>query len=90
MALGIACTVAVLSIPVTLAMLCLIPRTMSEMSHRTDFTAGDNRGLRLPFYFVGMIVSAVVTKVDLPIGRLYAPICLALAGVPVRLGRASK
>lgn len=61
-----------LSIPVSLILLCLIPLEfyMSVMSLfalliTTIICA-------LPFYFFGVVVSAVLTKHDLPMGKLYA------------------
>lgn len=61
-----------LSIPVSVIILCIIPLSI-------DFTLMNSLSLlvttaacSLPFYFSGIIISAVLTRYNLPINKLYA------------------
>ena len=60
-----------LSIPVTLVMLCLVPLAAYASAMSICAVVTTTVACSLPFYFVGIITSAVLTKVDLPVGRLY-------------------
>ena len=72
-ALSLSCIQLALSVPATLMMLCLVPLEMYEISIMSLSSLLVTTAVcALPFYFVGKIVSAVLTKYDLPIGRLYA------------------
>lgn len=62
-----------LSIPITLLILCLIPVDVNFTSIMSLFALLiTTLACALPFYFSGIIVSAVLTKQNLPIGKLYA------------------
>ena len=61
-----------LSIPVTLIFICLIPLEF-YLSVMSLFALLITTVIcALPYYFFGVIVSAVLTKQDLPMGKLYA------------------
>jgi len=66
------CVHFALSIPVTLLLLCLVPLGMYRTIMSFFALLITTVACALPFYFGGTIVSAVLTKYDLPIGRLYA------------------
>jgi hypothetical protein len=72
-ALSTACIHLSLSIPAMLVMLCLVPLNMYELGAMNLLSLFVTTAVcAFPFYFVGTIVSAVLTKYDLPIGGLYA------------------
>lgn len=60
------------SIPVSLVMLCLAPLRIpnSPMGYFALLQA--TIACSLPFFFAGIVITAVLTKIDLPIGKLYA------------------
>lgn len=62
----------VFSIPLTLTLLCLVPLSLykSVLSVLALFIT--TAACALPYYFAGTIISAVLTKYDRPMGRLYA------------------
>jgi len=61
-----------LSIPVTLVLLCLIPLGLYKSIMSSFAILITTVVCALPFYFVGSTVSAVLTKHNLPMGKLYA------------------
>ncbi len=61
-----------LSIPVTLVLLCLVPLGFYKSVMSLFALILTTAACALPFYFAGTIASAVMTKFDLPIGKLYA------------------
>jgi len=62
-----------LSIPVTLVILCVVPLDLKFKSFMILCNLFiTTLACSLPFYFVGTVVSAVLTKSNLPIGKLYA------------------
>jgi spermidine synthase len=67
-----ACLGYALAVPMTLILLCLLPvsLTLSIMNLLALLTV--TFACALPFYFSGLAVTAVLTKAQLPIGRLYA------------------
>jgi hypothetical protein len=67
------CIYFALSIPVTLLVLCLVPLDVHYQSimfflSLLTITAA----CALPFFFAGTVISGVLTKQNLPIGKLYA------------------
>jgi len=74
--LGIAvassCIQMAISIPVTLLLLCLIPLSLFKSVMSFAALLITTIACALPFYFAGIIVSAVLTRFNLPIGKLYA------------------
>jgi hypothetical protein len=71
-ALSASCIHLALSIPMTLLLLCLIPLGLSASVMSLFALLISTAACALPFFFVGTVTSAVLTKHDLPIGRLYA------------------
>jgi hypothetical protein len=70
--LGKCCLAYALSLPLSLIVLCLTP-LQSSRSIMSLFALMMAVGASaLPFYFAGMAISAVLTKTELPIGRIYA------------------
>jgi hypothetical protein len=65
------CIYMSLIIPVTLALLCLVPLGIYKnlMSLASIFITAV--ACAVPFYYAGIIVTAVLTKYEYPIGRLY-------------------
>ncbi len=70
--LWISCIYLTLSIPVTLLLLCLIPLVLNRSVMSLFALIITTVACALPFYFAGTIVSAVLTKHNLPMGKLYA------------------
>jgi spermidine synthase len=67
-----ACIYLTLCIPVTLLLLCLIPLDLRKSVMSLLALLITTVACALPFYFAGTIVSAVLTKHKLPMGKLYA------------------
>ncbi|HJY62716.1 MAG TPA: hypothetical protein VJ455_01065, partial [Ignavibacteria bacterium] len=69
---ALACFGYSLSVPAALILLCLTPMifNLSLINILGIFTA--TIACSLPFYFSGMVVSLVLTKYSLPIGKLYS------------------
>jgi hypothetical protein len=70
--LWISCIHYSLSIPVTLLLLCLIPLSLFKSAMSIFALVITTFACALPYYFAGTVVSAVLTKCNLPMGRLYA------------------
>lgn len=69
---ALACMAYAFVLPVVLLLLCLVPINM-EPSLMPVFSLLLITALcTLPFYFAGIALSIVLTKFDLPIGKLYA------------------
>ncbi len=66
------CVYLALSIPATLVMLCLIPLSLDKTIMSLLAMLATTVACAFPYYFVGTVVSATLTRSDLPIGRLYA------------------
>jgi hypothetical protein len=67
------CIFFAISIPLTLITLCLIPLDIEHKNIMFLFSLFiTTLACALPFYFAGIVISAVLTKYNLPIGRLYA------------------
>ena len=71
-AVSISCICFALSIPATLVLLCLVPLGMHPSIMSLFALLVTTIACSLPFYFAGIVVSAVLTKQPLPIGKLYA------------------
>lgn len=71
-ALWKSCLHMALSIPVTLLLLCLVPLSLTRSVMSLFALLITTLACALPYYFAGTVVSAVLTKHDLPMGRLYA------------------
>lgn len=61
-----------ISVPVALILLCLIPVSVEFSLMKSIALLVITVACSLPFYFSGITVSVVLTKYDLPIGKLYA------------------
>jgi hypothetical protein len=66
------CIYLALCIPVTLILLCLTPLSISRSVMSLFALLLTTVVCALPFYFSGTVVSAVMTKYKLPMGKLYA------------------
>lgn len=66
------CIYLTLCIPATLILLCLIPLDISGSVMGLFALFLTTIACALPFYFSGTVVSAVMTKYKLPMGKLYA------------------
>lgn len=66
-----ACLAFSLSVPVATVIICLIPLSfgISIMYALADIIV--TVSCALPFYFSGIVISAVLTRVDLPVNKLY-------------------
>jgi len=66
------CIFLAISIPAALVLLCLVPLSLyqSVMSLIALFVT--TAACALPYFFGGTVISAVLTKYELPMGRLYA------------------
>ena len=71
-AVSSSCIHFALSIPVTLLLLCLVPLDLYGSVMSLFALLITTVACALPFYFAGTIISAVLTKHNLPIGKLYA------------------
>lgn len=69
---GRTCVAYALAAPAALVLLCLLPLDLqpTAMSYLGFLVATVT--CALPFYFAGIVASALITKSGLPIGRLYA------------------
>jgi hypothetical protein len=67
-----ACLQYALCVPVSLILLCLIPLSLYRTTMSFASLLVSTVICSLPFYFSGIVVSAVLTKQDLPMGGLYA------------------
>ena len=67
-----ACLRYAMSVPVCLALLCVLPVDMCGTTLRYPALLATTLICAVPFYYSGVVVSAVLTKRDLPMGRLYA------------------
>lgn len=66
------CLAYSLVIPLTLIVLCLIPLSVSSSSvMNVTAMLVTTAACSLPFYFSGIVVTALLTKYNLPIGKLY-------------------
>jgi hypothetical protein len=89
--IALSCVGFALATPITLIVLCVLPLSIPESWTGVVAVVLGTAFCCLPFYFSGVAIAAVLTKVPLPIGRLYASDltgaalgCLAvLAGVEV-------
>ncbi len=61
-----------LSVPVSLLLLCLIPISGELYIMKFFGLMVITFACALPFYFSGIVITSVLTKVNLPIGKLYA------------------
>lgn len=62
----------ILSIPVTLLLLCLVPLAIYRSVMSLFALLVTTGACALPYYFAGTIISTVLTKSERPMGRLYA------------------
>ena len=67
-----ACLRYAISVPVCLVLLCVLPVDMCGATLRYAALLATTLICAVPFYYSGVVVSAVLTKRDLPMGRLYA------------------
>jgi len=67
----VSCILLALSIPVTLVLLCLVPLAIYRSVMSIFALLVTTAACALPYYFAGTIMSAVLTKSDRPMGRLY-------------------
>ncbi len=65
------CIHLALSIPLSLIVLCLVPLSLHKSVMSLGALLITTAACALPFYFAGTIISSILTKCDLPIGRLY-------------------
>lgn len=61
-----------LSVPASLALLCVLPLNLYDSAMTVVAFLAAATACSLPFYFSGVVVSALLTKSPLPVGRLYA------------------
>ena len=61
-----------LSIPFTLVMICIVPLHLNASIMSFFSLIITTASCSLPFYFSGIAISAILTKYQLPIGKLYA------------------
>lgn len=61
-----------LSLPFALIMICIIPLQLNSSIMSFISFMGITVSCSLPFYFAGIAISAILTKSQLPIGKLYA------------------
>jgi len=66
------CLYYTLSIPVTLMILCAVPLNFGGALSSIFRFFITTAACALPFFFTGSVVSAVLTKYNLPMGKLYA------------------
>jgi hypothetical protein len=71
-AISVSCVHFALSVPVTLIVLCLVPLGLNKSIMSLIALFVTTAICALPFYFVGTVVSAVLTKYRAPMGKLYA------------------
>ncbi len=71
-AISKACIYFALSIPLSLILLCIIPLELRVTSMVLFAFLIVTGACSAPFYFAGMAISAILTKQNLPIGKLYA------------------
>ena len=69
---GRACAWFALSVPVSLAMLSVLPFSVHDSLHTVFIMAAGTFFASLPFYFSGIAIALVLVRSELPIGRLYA------------------
>ncbi|MBN1423471.1 hypothetical protein JXA88_02840 [Candidatus Fermentibacteria bacterium] len=67
-----ACLRYALAIPVSLIVLCMLPLDLQKSVMSPLVFLFATMVCALPFYYAGIVLSAVITRYDLPIGRLYA------------------
>src|SRR5437867_3676599 len=66
------CLMYSVSVPVTLLFICLVPLSLTFSFEKTLAFVFITAVSSLPFYFSGIVLSVVLGKYNLPIGRLYA------------------
>jgi hypothetical protein len=66
------CLAFAMATPVMLVLLCLLPISLGQSIMSLFGLLFATAACALPFYFSGIAVAAVLTKCDLPIGKLYA------------------
>jgi hypothetical protein len=66
------CIYLTFSMPVTLVLLCLIPLDLNNGAMGLFALLITTVACALPFYFAGTVASAVMTRYNLPMGKLYA------------------
>jgi hypothetical protein len=71
-AVSASCVHLALSIPVTLLILCLVPLGIYKSAMSLFALLITTAACALPYFFSGTIVTAVISKKNLPIGKLYA------------------
>lgn len=69
---ALACMGYALALPVVLLLLCLIPINMERSLMPILSLLLVTALVTIPFYFSGVALSLILTKYDLPIGKLYA------------------
>jgi spermidine synthase len=67
-----ACILYAISVPVSLAVISLVPMGLVLSLTKVLIFLLITAACSLPFYFSGVVLSVVLTKYDLPIGKLYA------------------
>lgn len=60
------------SIPVALSVICFTPLVFAEKLSSVFNIIAASSACILPFYFSGIVITAVLTKYNLPAGRIYA------------------
>jgi spermidine synthase len=71
-ALSRSCILFALAIPATLIALCLVPMNLDKDAMSPISILITTIACALPFYFSGIVITATLTKSNLPVGRLYA------------------
>lgn len=67
-----ACVWFALSAPICLILLCIVPIELHGTVMSLIAIIVSTLACSTPFYFSGIAMSAILTKIDLPIGKLYA------------------
>ena len=79
-----ACLAFAFSIPIALVLLCMIPLELPLAARRVTMGIASlsvaTFTCALPFYFSGVVVSGVLTRSSLPVGKLYAVDLIGAAG----------
>lgn len=66
------CLLYSISVPIALSVIYLVPMGLVFSFTKVLIFILITAACSLPFYFSGIVISAVLTKYDLPIGKLYA------------------
>jgi hypothetical protein len=78
-AIARACLEFGLVVPVSMAVLCFLPLSSERSALDFLFLLVATAVCSIPFYFAGIAVTAVLTKHDLPVGRIYGSDLLGAA-----------